>query len=60
MLCDYHQRKIEYEKMCESMQSWVAHLKHGNTWQLRQQIFITWQLENVVSQFSTSESIVLM
>ena len=60
MLWNYHQGKVEYEKMYQSMQSWIAHLKHGNTWQLRQQIFITWQLEDVVGQFSNFESIVLI
>ncbi|MBD2563198.1 MULTISPECIES: RNA-directed DNA polymerase [Nostoc] len=41
MLWEYDQGKIEYEKISQSMQSWVAHLKYGDTWQLRQQIFIT-------------------
>jgi len=39
MLRDYHQGKIEFQKLTQSIQSWVAHLKHGDTWQLRQQIF---------------------
>ncbi|MCC5638617.1 RNA-directed DNA polymerase [Nostoc sp. CHAB 5844] len=39
MLRDYHEGKIEAEKLTQSLQSWIAHLKHGDTWQLRQQIF---------------------
>ncbi len=30
---------IELEKLLLSVQSWFAHLKHGDTWQLRQQLF---------------------
>lgn len=36
---DYLQGKIELEKVNQSLQSWFAHLEHGDTWQLRQQIF---------------------
>jgi retron-type reverse transcriptase len=54
MLWDYDQGKIEYEKISQSMQSWAAHLKHGNTWQLRQQIFITWQLNHVYLETCSS------
>ncbi|MBH8556202.1 RNA-directed DNA polymerase [Nostocaceae cyanobacterium CENA357] len=39
MFCDYHAGEIGYQEISESTQSWVAHLKHGNTWHLRQQIF---------------------
>ncbi|MBH8564089.1 RNA-directed DNA polymerase [Nostoc sp. CENA67] len=39
MLLDCHEGKIEPQKLAQSIQSWVAHLKHGDTWQLRQQIF---------------------
>ncbi|MCC5639687.1 caspase family protein [Nostoc sp. CHAB 5844] len=38
MLQDYHEGKIESQKLIQSTQSWVSHLKHGDTWQLRQQI----------------------
>ncbi|MDB9303336.1 RNA-directed DNA polymerase [Nodularia spumigena CS-591/12] len=36
---DYLQGRIEQEKVNQSIQSWFAHLEHGDTWQLRQQIF---------------------
>lgn len=32
---------ITLEKVHQSIQSWFAHLEHGNTWRLRQQIFTT-------------------
>jgi retron-type reverse transcriptase len=35
----YIQGKIDREKVNQSIQSWFAHLEHGDTWQLRQQIF---------------------
>ncbi len=39
MHCDYLQGKITLDKVSQSIQSWFAHLEHGDTWQLRQQIF---------------------
>lgn len=36
---NYVQGKIDLEKVNQSIQSWFAHLEHGDTWQLRQQIF---------------------
>ncbi|AUB42338.1 Retron-type reverse transcriptase [Nostoc flagelliforme CCNUN1] len=36
---NYAQGRIDLEKVNQSIQSWFAHLEHGNTWQLRQQIF---------------------
>lgn len=36
---DYSQGKIELEQVEQSMQSWFAHLAHGDTWLLRQKIF---------------------
>lgn len=39
MLRDYDEGKIDSQKLTQSLQSWVAHLKHGDTWQLRQRIF---------------------
>lgn len=39
MQSDYAQGKISSEKVSQSIQSWFAHLEHGDTWQLRQQIF---------------------
>jgi retron-type reverse transcriptase len=38
---DYAQGKIELADVIHSIQSWEAHLMHGDTWQLRQQIFTT-------------------
>ena len=44
---DYLQGRIELEKVNQALQSWFAHLEHGDTWQLRQQIFtsLTWLRE---------------
>ncbi|MEH2181802.1 RNA-directed DNA polymerase [Nostoc sp.] len=44
---DYVQGKIKREKVDQSIQSWFAHLEHGDTWQLRQQIFtsLAWSRE---------------
>jgi retron-type reverse transcriptase len=36
---DYAQGKINLPRVSQSMQSWVAHLEHGNTWRLRRKIF---------------------
>jgi retron-type reverse transcriptase len=36
---DYATGNIEWQDVKQSLNSWVAHLEHGNTWQLRQQIF---------------------
>lgn len=44
---DYAQGIIDREKVNQSIQSWFAHLEHGDTWQLRQQIFtfLAWSRE---------------
>ncbi|MBD2596523.1 RNA-directed DNA polymerase [Nostoc spongiaeforme FACHB-130] len=44
---DYAQGRIQLEKVNQSIQSWFAHLEHGDTWQLRQQIFtlLAWSRE---------------
>jgi retron-type reverse transcriptase len=44
---DYAQGRIQLEKVNQSIQSWFAHLEHGDTWQLRQQIFtlLEWSRE---------------
>jgi retron-type reverse transcriptase len=44
---NYIQGRIELEKVNQSIQSWFAHLEHGDTWQLRQQIFtlLAWSRE---------------
>ncbi len=39
MQIDYTQGKINSDHVAQSMQSWFAHLEHGDTWRLRQQIF---------------------
>jgi retron-type reverse transcriptase len=38
---DYICGKISSEKVSQSIQSWFAHLEHGDTRQLRQKIFAT-------------------
>jgi len=42
-----NQGKINQDKVSQSIQSWFAHLEHGDTWRLRQQIFtsLTWVRE---------------
>lgn len=44
---DYIYGIISREKVNQSIQSWFAHLDHGDTWQLKQQIFttLTWLRE---------------
>ncbi len=39
---NYDQGKISLDKVKQSVQSWEAHLKHGNTYQLRQNIDKSW------------------
>ncbi len=36
---DYALGKINLQDIKQSLSSWEAHLKHGDTWRLRQQIF---------------------
>jgi retron-type reverse transcriptase len=38
----YTNGQIDFKQLNQSIQSWVAHLEHGNTWRLRQDIFQTW------------------
>ncbi|MBD2770825.1 RNA-directed DNA polymerase [Iningainema tapete] len=38
---DYAQGKIKIKDVSCSIKSWVAHIKHGDTWRLRQKIFTT-------------------
>jgi retron-type reverse transcriptase len=35
----YAQGNLDSQALSRSLQSWAAHLKHGDTWHLRQQIF---------------------
>jgi retron-type reverse transcriptase len=39
---DYRYQQISLKKLIERIQSWEAHLKHGDTYQLRKQIFDYW------------------
>lgn len=39
---DYRYGQISLEKLIQRIQSWEAHLKHGDTYQLRKNIFNTW------------------
>ncbi|WP_413174485.1 reverse transcriptase domain-containing protein [Anabaena azotica] len=49
---DYTQGKIGDKEITQSIQSWFAHLEHGDTWQLRQQILASLVLpESVDHQF---------
>lgn len=46
----YFNGDLVLEKVLQSIQSWFAHLQHGNTWQLQKQIFtsLDWlPIENV-------------
>lgn len=36
---DYRKGNLSLKQVTQALQSWEAHLKHGDTWQLRQQIF---------------------
>jgi RNA-directed DNA polymerase len=49
---DYADGKIGEKEIIQSIQSWFAHLEHGDTWQLRQQILASLVLpESVYHQF---------
>jgi hypothetical protein len=39
---DYKKRKVTLKKLIQRLQSWEAHLKHGDTHQLRKKIFEYW------------------
>jgi len=39
MQSDYASGKITFKVLNQSVQSWLAHLSHGDTWQLRKQLF---------------------
>ena len=36
---NYAQGKIDWQQVSQSLQSWCAHLDHGDTWQLKNRIF---------------------
>ncbi len=42
---DYRYGQISLEKLVQSLQSWEAHLMHGNTYRLRRDIFETWTFQ---------------
>ncbi len=42
MKANYERDRISQEQLRQSIQSWIAHLKHGDTWRLRQEIFKDW------------------
>ncbi|MBD2143798.1 RNA-directed DNA polymerase [Sphaerospermopsis sp. FACHB-1194] len=49
---DFVQGKIGEEKIKQSIQSWFAHLEHGDTWKLRQHILASLVLpEDIYHQF---------
>ncbi|MBW4465473.1 MAG: RNA-directed DNA polymerase [Pegethrix bostrychoides GSE-TBD4-15B] len=35
----YSSGRVSGDRLSQSLQSWAAHLKHGNTWRLRQRVF---------------------
>jgi hypothetical protein len=39
---DYQEGTLSLEKLKERMQSWEAHLSHGDTYKLRQSIFASY------------------
>ena len=39
---DYAEGKVSLEKVIQRLQSWIAHLKHGDTYRLRRSIFDYW------------------
>lgn len=44
---DYKYGQISLEKLIERLQSWEAHLKHGDTYQLRRKIFDYWGFSKI-------------
>lgn len=36
---DYRRSLIGLDQVTQSLRSWIAHLEHGDTWQLRQRVF---------------------
>jgi retron-type reverse transcriptase len=39
---DYAQGKVSLEKLIQRLQSWEAHLQHGDTYRLRRSVFDYW------------------
>jgi len=39
MIRKYNEGKITWDELHQSVQSWIAHASHGDTWKLREQIF---------------------
>lgn len=51
LLIQYHKGMIKYEEVIASLKSWIAHLKHGNTWHLRQKILQELVDEQILETF---------
>ncbi len=52
----YNQGRIELESITLSLNSYCGHLKHGNTWRLRQQVFgNTWFTHATKEQYALEE-----
>ncbi|MCC5897355.1 MAG: RNA-directed DNA polymerase [Phormidium sp. BM_Day4_Bin.17] len=52
----YLSGQLSEDDLCQSLQSWVAHLEHGDTWRLRQAIFKDWAgplPESLVAKLTT-------
>ncbi len=45
---EYQQGKLEHESVRQSLQSWFAHLKHGDTWKLRKNICLILGVDNLL------------
>ncbi len=44
---DYRYHQISLEKLTQRIQSWEAHLKHGDTYRLRRKIFDDWSFSRI-------------
>jgi RNA-directed DNA polymerase len=47
----YANQEIDLQRLSASVQSWLAHLEHGDTWRLRQDIFRAWSF----SRYETAQ-----
>ncbi|OBQ37610.1 MAG: DNA polymerase [Anabaena sp. CRKS33] len=47
LIREHQQSKLENEMIKQSLQSWFAHLKHGDTWKLRENICLTMVIDNL-------------
>jgi hypothetical protein len=37
---DYKNGKLSFSDLTQSLRSWIAHLEHGDTWRLRERVFM--------------------